>query len=84
MVLLPGELHAARLARRENSPIYRIDTGLLDSVKFSEHFEYTNSILYYCLDVVYQIQDTRIMQICMEPIWVLNPNFKFKLKASFS
>ena len=64
-VKLPGKVHAARLARRENLPIFSIASCLFDPVQFSEHFEY--NIAYIGLGRIHQIQDTRILKLRIEP-----------------
>ena len=63
-VELPGEVHAARLARRENLPIFSIASCLFDPVQFSEHFEY--NIAYIVLGRIHRIQDTRIPKLRIE------------------
>ena len=60
-VKLPGKVHAARLARGENLPIFSIASGLYDPVQFSEHFEY--NIAYIELGRIHRIQDTRILKL---------------------
>ena len=61
MMQFPSEVHAVRLAHRENSLISRIDTGLLYSVHFSENFKY--NIAYIMFGRVNRIQDTRILKL---------------------
>ena len=63
-VELPGEVHAARLARRENLPIFSIASCLYDPVQFSENFEY--NIAYAGLSRIHRIQDTRIPKLRIE------------------
>ena len=63
-VELPGEVHAARLARRENSPIFSIASCLYDPVQFSENFEY--NIANIGFGRIHQIQDTRILKLRIE------------------
>ena len=63
-VELPGEVHAARLARRENLPIFSIASCLYDPVQFSENFEY--NIAYVGLGRIHRIQDTRIPKLRIE------------------
>ena len=64
-VELPGEVLAARLARRENLPIFSIASRLFDPVQNSEHFEY--NIAYVGLGRIHRIQDTRIPKLRIEP-----------------